>query len=226
MAITVGTTALATKLTTLETLKERLGISSSVTGDDRLLNTLIDEATSCIEDYLDRPLSFQIYSETIGGRDGPWLMVSRVPVEAITSVITSTSSTALDSSGYSIEDSDIGLIFRQGDDWPWHARWRGMINASQKPGDEEPNITVAYAAGYKLPSDTQSTGTLPLPKSIERAALITARHFYKTRRQDSSVKSVRSEDFAVEFRSDQGEGEAGDLPDAAKKLLDPYWMDL
>ena len=140
MGVKVLTAATSHDLVTLDTVKDRLGLSADYEQDARL-EDLIAEASSAIAEYLGRPIARQRYLETLSGNARERLALARFPVDrdSVTLTIDDTAET-----DFTVEDPSQGLLWREGA-WP-HGEGVGVY--AERP---EENVAVTYKAGYVLP---------------------------------------------------------------------------
>jgi hypothetical protein len=161
MPVTVTTIAAKRALTTKGHVKDELGLSGS-TYDD-LLDALIDKASAAIESYCNRIFARQVYSETCPGFGDTELQLSRSPVITVSSVLED--GTAI--TDYSLGDKSQSFLYRE-NGWSWTSQYFLGLSGRQQwpmfgtpaPRRLEPTYTVAYTAGYILPSqsvDSQTT---------------------------------------------------------------------
>lgn len=128
-------------LTTLEEVKNYMGMLGSKQDDDDLLEALIDRITDVFENFCN-VTSFKetTYTEYYDGTGDKYLFLKNIPVISITSIHDDSdwtwgSSTALDSTEYRVMD-DKYIIYQ------------GFFSS----GDQ--NIKVVYKAGYStIPGD-------------------------------------------------------------------------
>jgi len=178
MAITINSSASDTDFTTLETVKEELGISS--TDDDSLLADLIMQAGDEIRYETGRKFAKETVTETITGDGGTRLVLARVPLKSIAFIEDDGSSVA--STSYEIEDAEAGFVFRENGWTDGRQIARGITH--QRPTRHGSfNIEVKYTAGYAMPG---STGR-DLPHDLERAAVDLVKQSYLRRRGDPSA---------------------------------------
>lgn len=220
--LTVVSAAATYDLTTLETVKDELGITT--TGSDQTLRRYIADASARIAAYCNRVFAFETVSELFtpdraiasgwgAARGESWdsawearmlwrarsiLPLSRFPVVTIVSVVEDTSGVVLDPSYYEV-DAATGFLYRmnQGARTKWTAN----------------RTTVTYSGGYVLVSG--------LPRPLEQAAidLVKARWFARgrdPRLKVADVPNVLRQEFWV------GSVGAGDMPDEIAALLAPY----
>jgi hypothetical protein len=160
MALSVTAVAPTRRLTTAAAVQAELFNGTAT--DTSLIETLIDEVTAAIESYCCRTFARQSYTETLPGHGSLNLRLKHAPLIAVSSV-TRTSSTITD---YEIQDRNKAWLYRQAG-WDWTAQVMGGLTAWQSfpgrgapmVGQNEPQFSVAYTAGYILPGQAV-TGTV------------------------------------------------------------------
>jgi hypothetical protein len=146
----------AADLTTLQTVKEWLGLDPSNTSDDDLLSRLITAASGFMTRYCNRPFVSQACTEARDGTGSARMLFANYPVSAVASVTVNGQSIPPGSSvaaGFYFTDTVLvlnGYRFRRG----------------------YANVQVSYTAGFD-----------PIPDEIEQACieLITFRYREKDR---------------------------------------------
>lgn len=235
--LTVCASSTDTDLTTTGFVKDLLGIVG--TSQDQVLGALIKAASRWAENYVGRPLALQSYSETVPGYGRLQLMLKRYPVRSVDRVMEATDSgaTELQSSEYTLEDADAGIITRP-EGWNWTPLMEGHAFDAAVPltltpmsGQEERPFLVDYHAGYTYDgidtgsphwstggkNGSTSTGRT-LPEDIELAVA------YKVQGLLEGGEEVASEslgDISVNYRS-LGNDSDGTLLTRSKELLNPY----
>lgn len=191
MAFTVTSSNSYTNMTTLFTVKAMLGVSNS--DDDALLELLIRQATSMVETETDRKFAKETVEETLPSNGSNYLIVSRTPVVSITSI--ELDGSTVDSSDYSLEDSDAGLIFNE-DGWVNTIIMSNYLTGySTQTGAKDYKIT--YEGGYVMPGDGSEERTFPW--DLEFAAVDIVRMNYRARKMDPRVRSVSVGDASSLF---------------------------
>jgi hypothetical protein len=197
MAITeVVTPASSRWLTTLDTVKNKLGIT--VLTDDKLLTQLIHEASAQIETITGRFFPQERVKETLPGQGLKRLMLSRLPIDTVHSV--NYNSDTIDD--YTVEDKEKGFLYRDAG-WIWTTGvWWGVV-AHRIPGEEDQKFEINYTGGYVTPQmvvdDNQLTRDLPY--DIEKACIQLVKEAYIQRDRDESVESERIGDYSVKYGS-------------------------
>lgn len=190
--LTVTTAPSVTSLTTLQRVKDELGIADGAS--DAILNTKIAEASSDIEAHLGRTLSRATLTQTFWGEGcAECLLLGRVPVASITSV--TVDDVLVDADEYRL-DSETGALYRLDssgypDGWDWCK-----------------SVVVVFAAGYLLPGETGRN----LPPAIEAGAVSLVQSFWSNRGRDPLVKSMEIPGVISEQYWIGAVGEAGSLP--------------
>lgn len=226
MPLSVTTDAESKKLTTLDSVKDALGITGS--DDDTLINTMIDSASRRIASFCGREFARQVLSETMPGYGDNTLMLSQTPVVTLTSV--AYQGTTIDSGNYELSNRDTGEIFNDYgfQDTAKHIRGVGDI---PDPASRKNDYTVVYTAGYYLPSFSEGgSGVAPtdpgliLPVDIQLAATELAKSIYLGRNRDQSVKQEAATNVgSVTYHGGSSASEQhGGLPPFVAELLLPY----
>ena len=193
--ITVLTPATDYDLTELATVKSLIGISD--TTDDALLSALITRASIAIAEYCDRVFAQEAVRESQPGTGNRHLLLERVPVVSIQQAVLD--GTAIDTTEYKIEDSNVGRLWRD-------VAWDRAL-------DEQPDYwQIDYTAGFLLPGDANRN----LPESVEQACIETVKSWYLARGRDATL---RSEEIGTVW---QGTFSGQALPLVVKQLLAPW----
>jgi hypothetical protein len=175
--LTVTTLADSYDLTSLETVKEELGINLTDTIQDSRLTRLIHETSKAISTICDRIFAEETVSEVfrlgqlktgdgrLGGYVQESLILRRRPISSIVSVVED--DVTVDSAEYEC-DFQSGLLYR-------------LTTEDFRTGWSANKITVNYISGWLLLDD--------LPYDIERACLLWIKSFYaQSRRSDVLVR--------------------------------------
>jgi len=193
--LTVITPAAHQRLTTLETLKRDLGITT--TADDAFLADLIERASAFASTYCGRTFGAETMRQTCRlDRQTGDLHLDRFPVVTINSVLVD--GAALDPSDYEVTKGS-GLLHR--------VDTRGRF-VCWTPGV----VTVEYRAGHILPGDEGRT----LPADVESAVLLLVRAWWNARTRDPLVKSIDTPDILSESYW------VGSTPPEVTTVLDRY----
>lgn len=184
----------ANALTTLEKAKTILGIDSSDTKYDELVELYINAASDSIEGICKRKLGQAEYTEEkYSGSGTVSLQLNQYPVSVLTSVkegVQSVSDCTL--------HSDTGVIKRA-----------SVFTAGVD------NYSVSYKAGYLLPKDASDSSSVSLPAAIQTACLLFVKLMYNG---ELSKQYERIGDYTVIYRKDDSEA----MPYAVKVLITPY----
>jgi hypothetical protein len=182
VGLSVATRATVTRLTTKERVKLEL-TSISGSGSDSILDALIDAAGGAIHSFCNRrkaPFYRQVYSETLAGYGNTTLMLAATPVVSVASVLQDTDVIT----DYTIEDADAGLLNRRYGFMSSAQLYPGLSGrqtfpsfGAPIPNSEEPRLTVAYTAGYLLPSQDLSAKTTISASAVDNSFNDTAGAF-------------------------------------------------
>lgn len=202
-------------LTTLDTVKDELGISVS-TYDDTL-KRLINAVSRRIRSYCERVFYFEEdVEESVAGFGDTKLVVSRRPIVEISSI--TYDGETVSSDDYSIHSDEAGIIYRE-TGWAWTARLLKNVTADPKPGTEQKLFVVTYDAGWVTPQQVVDDPTLTrtLPEDLEDACLMAVTSRYQSKGQDLLIKSEKSLNYSVTY-----DGGRDILPAGVKEMLNPY----
>lgn len=151
MSLSVTTAAATHRLTRLENVTAELGQPST---DNAVVTSLIDEASAAVCAYTNRGFAREVYSESLAGSGGIYLLLKRFPLISL-STVTINTSVVTDAA---IEDPDAGTLYRR---LGWSISTQRYVGIGYRgkfldygiplPGQDEPLTTVAYTAGYILP---------------------------------------------------------------------------
>ena len=172
-------------LTTQQRVQDVLGLKSA---EGR---SLINLASDYIEKRCGRSFGIASLAETVAGYGTSRIVIARPPIKSITS-ITFNSTDTVDSTTYTIDDADAGLIQRDGG-WRWTAHIMPDISGGHVPGTELKQYTVTYIGGYILPKDSESSASpingdaRDLPYDIEEACLVLIGQMSRMRSRDPSI---------------------------------------
>ena len=174
MSLTVLTPPSESDLTTLEVVKEELGIMD--TGLDKMLSRWISEASATIGLVTNRTFGLEDLSETFRFDmqrtnlvyEVPHLRLSRYPVAELTSLIDMSTSLPIDPGSYDL-DAEKGLIWRLST-MGWRSLWWTGYQ----------DLIATYTAGYDLPDGA------PLP--LQEAVLLLIKHRLAARSRDPNLR--------------------------------------
>lgn len=178
--LTILTPAASHHLTTVDRVKQELGIAGS--SSDAKILTLISEASSLITSYCNRDtFGRQTVRQTERLREGRECIVLALDIDVSISSVT-VDGAALSTSEYELDGS---LLYRLNDDrrcW-WAAGAK---------------VVIEYDAGFILLTD--------LPEAIERAAIDSVVSLYHGGGRDGAVRSEDVEGISVVSYFDQRSG--------------------
>lgn len=200
----------------------RVAFQLGVTDDDKLhiIGRMIEEATAAIERYCNRTFKQATVTEKLAGYGRPYLMVSRLPLNSITSI--TYDGGAVSAGDYEIANATTGEIMHK--TGVWNDTSKQSLNASltKTPYSEGKLYTVVYSGGYVLPGNSGRT----LPADIEAACVMAVSSMYSRRLDNPDiVKESLSGVASVEYGSTSGNTTA-QLPAAAAAILDKYRVPL
>ena len=209
-------------LSTLATVASDLGITTPGTSDD-LLKRLINSASQAIEQYCQRSFYRDTaITEKVAGFGTEMLMVSRTPINALTSV-------ALDGatvSDVTIEDANAGLLMLRGGFQHTIELMGGRINTEAQPDTERKAYTVVYDGGWYTPKqyDDDNDNTRALPYDVEEACIEFVRALYYLKQRDPAVASQKLLSWAGAYQSPNytTQGQAAHIPPWVRTMIDSY----
>ncbi len=208
-------------LTTLATLKARLGITDS--SRDTQLESLITAASSMIVGFLGRRLAYSAsVVDRLAGSGTPELVVSRTPVWSITSIVDD--GDTVDSDDYTCvgDDATAGII-RSTSVWLWRPGLvGGGIARDPIHGHEDGTIVVTYAAGYTTPNQVAVVGVDALPADIEEACIMAVTNLFASVGADVTVASESLMSYSVSFGSPETLYGSSGLPKRVEAMLAGY----
>lgn len=200
---TITTGPEQTRLTTVETVKSELSITTDV--HDDVLGRKIDEATSDIEAHIGRVLNRVTLTETFWGGPGygEYLILSRAPVASITSV--TLDDVAVDTDEYRL-DADAGILYRlDASGYPCTWTWTNKI-------------VLVYEAGFLLPGENDRD----LPHALEGAAIALVNSYWQAKGRDPMVKAEDVPGLGSVQYWVGSVGEAGQLPPDVVAKISPF----
>ena len=162
----MGTPTLRTNaLTTLEALKQLLGIDETDTSQDGVLIQLINRASASIENALGRKLRRSTYTERVKGTGSQYLLVENYPIVAVEEI--KQAGEIIDPGLYDITvRGNAGVIYKD-DGWTYYGFPHGLTGDAMTGSR---NITVRYTAGYILPWEATDEAPADLPADLEGLA--------------------------------------------------------
>jgi hypothetical protein len=155
-------------LTTLETVKARLGIDNFDTTDDALLTRFLKQASTRFERECNRKFD-RVENETdqFDG-DATELVVRRYPIESVAAFELKSS----ERTGWETI-ADVDYLLKPG----------GVISLAQSLGAESQVLRVTYTGGYVAPGVTPAEGQTALPDDLEQACVEQVTFWYQRREQ-------------------------------------------
>lgn len=189
-------------LTTLQTVKDELGISTP--GDDAILERYITTGSSLLVQAIGRDLHWRegVVEKVQSGGDTRLVVSDALPIDSIDSIVYDGGDTQVteDSSRYRIEDAGAGFVEKT------NGRWRSTEQARQSvtliyQGRESYHYTVTYDGGWVTQEQADNDGTLTrsLPYDIEQAVIDYAVTKYRRKGRDLSVRSEKLGDTSVSY---------------------------
>lgn len=136
----------------LESIKEYLNIPDADTANDNFLIRKINAMSTLAQQYMNRDLNVQSYTENLQGNNRQYLTLRNYPLISVESV--SFFDNVLDPSEYDIDDycMERGMIYKE---TGWTAN-DFLIGIGGDPVPGRKIIQVQYHAGYEtIPSDIQ-----------------------------------------------------------------------
>lgn len=197
--LTVITPADNTRLTTIDAVRTRIGISETV--DDEVIEALIDEASAAAVSSCRRVFAQETVRQLVFPCRAPQILIERTPATDLT--VTEDGSVLVAGTDYH-HDTDKAALIRLFDGRPtcWTAA----------------TVQLDYKGGYVLPGEDNRT----LPAEIEGAVLLMIGACYSS--QSRVVEAVKAEEVTgvgrTEFFSAAGSSSAA--PGRAEEILDRY----
>lgn len=182
------------KLTTLRKVKQHIGIPSSNTTKDDLLEQIIDGVSAFIETTTHREFGVKEYREVLDGTDDDEIFLKEYPlVDVLSITINGNEDLDLDAEEEAetvIIDKETGSVFRQ----------YGF-------GSGRKGLRISYTAGYNLPEASDESGVdgyesgadENLPAAIEAAAIRLSARVYE-RRTAEGVSSVSPTGISITYK--------------------------
>lgn len=205
MGITVITPAETIDLTTLDTVKSVLGITS--TDKDEALTFRIKSVSDFINSYCNRVFAFEEVTETLPGRGTNTILLSRTPIVSVSTILYEGEPIV----DYSIKNSEAGILYREYG-WANTAGRNWGLTGFPVPNSEKESISVTYTAGYVLPDYTTADRTLPY--DLEQAAIDLIAFSLDVKGQKSAA-SVKVGNYTLSFRDSE-------LPAHISSVLNKY----
>ena len=198
----------ANALTTLAIVKTELGITGAT--EDTYLERMINAASDRIENYCSRAFFKETGKiENVAGFGGVYLLVSKAPLLAITSITFDGNTVA--SADYEIHDADVGSIYRKGG-WHWTTARLKDITQPPMPGHERKLYKVTYDGGYETP---EQGGTRTLPFDLEDACVQMVASRFRGKGRDPNIKSEKLLSWSATYG-------ASELPSSVTSILNRH----
>jgi len=179
-------------LTTVNTLKEQIGIPAEENSQDSLFERLIRAATDAIETECRREFEKREYEDTF-----------QLPHDRIKE--------GLILSGYPVDEIlEVKLNEEELLDWEINKR-SGFI--SSKKAKETGELKVKYTAGYILP-DPDNNENRDLPYDIEDACIMLALFSYNTS-ASSGIRTEQADQLRLQFTEE-------DIPNSVKRVIERH----
>lgn len=187
-------------LTTIDVVREQLGLDPEDTSQDALLARMINGASDAIRTYCDRDFARARRRDRFEGSGGPVLLLPLYPVVSVESV--SVNGEVVPSDDYDV-DAATGRIIRRAGLWPLGS---GLV------------VEVVYEGGYITPEQARNgLGERNLPYDLEEACIATVMSWFSRRNMPPDVQSFWVEQIRVNFDT-QREW----LPTPVQRILDRY----
>lgn len=153
-------------MTTLETMKIMLGISSDDEDlqRDAIIINLINSASSWVERKTGRQLGKQTYVQQYNASGARELVLLQWPIISVEYVKDTSTGEEISASDYDfLNTADIGVLYKD-DGWPLRGYRSGLaydITAQLRC------LEVKYTAGYVLPKDATKKSPCTLPADLQ-----------------------------------------------------------
>lgn len=169
--LTVVTPAALRRLTTVEHVRNDLGLTEG-DADDTKVERLIDQATAVAERFCRRAFAIETVRETIRGCAIDHVMrLERAPAFAVRSV--ALNGGTVDALEYELDGVSLYRLSASGSRFAW----RGSM------------LVVEYDAGFVLPGDEPVAGAQDLPADVELAAIRLVGAIFSASSRDQLIKS-------------------------------------
>lgn len=180
-------------LTTISKLKQHIGIPSSMTSKDTLLEQIIEGASAFIEEYTHREFGVKEYTEVLDGTPHDEIFLKQYPVVNVLSLTINGNEIDLDTE----EESDQFIVEKES----------GSVYRENGFGGGRKSVRITYTAGYNLPEASDESGSEQyesgadenLPASIEACAIRLSARVYE-RRTAEGVSSVSPGSMSVQYK--------------------------
>lgn len=206
-------------LTTLADVKTELGISGST--EDDYISRLINAVSDMIRFYCGRTFYYEEdIEESVAGYGQTRLLVSRTPIVGSISSITY-EGTAIDTTIYSVEDADAGIIYCSYG-FNWTAQLTGKSIGEATPGTEALSYVVTYDGGYYTPQQyVVDNGTdRSLPYDLEDACIQLVAGRYRAKGRDPRISAEHLKSWGANYGGPEDRSHA--IPASIRSTLDRY----
>jgi hypothetical protein len=184
-----------TALTTLDRVKDELGIELTDDSSDDKLIRYINEATAFVEDFTDRTFGeVEGKEEFLSGSADNYLLLNNRPIIKINS-ITMNGSEITD---FLVDPDDYarGMIYRERG---WH-KSTYLVGLAGDQFGEKRSILVNYDYGYVLPKDATTEKAQTLPRSLEAVVIKLVSLKHKENSRDSyGLKELKQGRLTLKF---------------------------
>ena len=145
------------------------------------------------------------------------LLLDTTPIASVASVVLD--GAALTSGDWTLEDPDLGILYRSAG-WTYTGAVRpGLQYADPDVGSEQKRLIVTYAGGWVTPAQNLATPSLArtLPYDLEQAVIATVVSLYHSGATDARIAAESMGSYSATYRDG-----AGVIPDAAVQILDRW----
>lgn len=186
-------------LTTLEAVKELLGIDPSVTQYDVKLTIEINNISAMVESMTGRTFGYATYTnERRMGSMNEFLYLRNYPIKEVDSVVENDE--VVDPSNYEIDTNarEPRALFHTTSTWRRTAR--SLNPAMRGNGGGMNSYKVSYKAGYILPKDDTVENPTDLPPELEGLVLSVINSVFKSYQQTGgNLGLTRYKDSQLEY---------------------------
>jgi len=184
-----------TALTTIDRVKDELGLSAGDSSTDNTISRYINEATDFIESYLGTQFKLvEGHEEVLTGSSDNYLILKHKPIVKINSI--KMGDYTIDDYLVNEDDYKSGMIYRDNG-------WRKTTFTRGLTGDqfgEKRSYVVNYDYGYVLPKDAQEWNDQTLPRDLEGVAIRLAVSKFKENQRDSyGLKELKQGRLTYKF---------------------------
>ncbi len=192
---------------------------------DRRMWRYINAASQAIATYCHRKFErATVVAERYPAAGGPRLALKRIPIVSLTSIVIDEAT--IDSTEYTIEDYDAGLVYMRSR-LPWQGMRRSGIAQDIQPGTEEPDVIATYDGGFVTGPQAAAGGAyagqpITLPADLEQACLELVATYAGSQGAAGAIVSESIGDASVAYRLEGvTETEAG-IPKHVRGKLNKY----